>query len=389
MPTTPPDKIPTWGTDDLNNTVPGSAKQAAGWEVNEVPSSGHINWLFNQNGQMLEFLAEQIAPMAVVRNVKKEATSPFRSSCTATGVWYLPEFDKWYLYQWETTTSYWYESGDGGATWSAPWSPAASHSGNQLSRPVTDGSVLRIIAGNVVYESGTGSLANMVAHSTLPTSYAVYEHGFVYDSANSAWVAGCTVGGVDTGSARNVSGTTWNGTLLTVSHDIQSMDGDGAGRIIVSSRNDLGNVYYSTNGGSTYLLSTTPPHRFEYISWSEKLGLFLGINVSVGNNNELFVTLNGGTWWDTGLTCSNYIVSDEFVVCYGLQADSKSGVGYPVYLITGYNSAGDGNQLDILHVGEVGEKPFRNSPAEYRAGQGKIYYLAEATYDLHSAKWKP
>lgn len=51
-----PSQVPDWNTGGGNRTEPSAGEKASGYAVNDVPSSGKLNWLLNLAGQWASYL---------------------------------------------------------------------------------------------------------------------------------------------------------------------------------------------------------------------------------------------------------------------------------------------------------------------------------------------
>lgn len=55
-----PGATPNWNTDGTNRTTPSAGELAAGYAVNQVPSSSKLNWWMNTVYQWIQYFADQV-----------------------------------------------------------------------------------------------------------------------------------------------------------------------------------------------------------------------------------------------------------------------------------------------------------------------------------------
>ncbi len=185
----PPEDLPTWDTDDNNSTDPGAAKRADGWNLNEVPSSAHMNWLHQQTTEWVNYLQKMTAPMTFLRNMVLTDDTAFASS--GAGMCHIRYVDGLGKYLAVTRagsgTMYAYESTDG-ITWTNETSLGST---GPISKIASDGvDIVCFRYENELMTSSTGSVAGLTYQGNSLNGGSVRDDmDLVYDPVNDYYIA--------------------------------------------------------------------------------------------------------------------------------------------------------------------------------------------------------
>jgi len=304
MAITPPDKIPTWATNETNNSDPGAAKQAAGWSTNEAPSSGHINWLLNGMGGFIELFANTLKPQMAFWNTDFTANSPF-GSITTYHITYLDTFQKWYAVTLQSGAAKAYESTDG-VTWgSAKTLKASGASG--ISQWAEDGTNLYVAVDDTVYSS-TGAVASLSSDSTFADITAVV--GLTWDETNGVLIGAGAGPSFDRIETKNGAGS-WTVRTTVATSTVVSLATNSSGKSVCTT--DASEVFYTVNPEGGTWSTSTPPSILGGIIWSPSVGVFVATNSA----HSMYFSDTGASFTDSGFDAYQIIENGEFLYAIG------------------------------------------------------------------------
>lgn len=307
---TPPEGIPQWDTGDNNSTDPGTAKKAAGWALNEVPSSAHMNWLHQQQGEWIEFLSKVCAPEIFRRN----------STYTSNQMFTTPALPEHYHIIYNDTLGkylatarnslgdgYAYDSADG-ITWGNEFTAIAS----PVSRVASDGVVIVcFMHESALYTSSTGSTAGLTFRGALPAGLRT-GWDVVYDATNGYYIATgaefvCTLNN----STANVhTPADWVTTRNWAAESVEGIAVSPTGVAVITFIG-TGSAT-STDGGQTWS-AKAGANNFGAPIYSPASDCFFAYDRTA---NLLYFKPNsaGTTWTDTGLNIVGLIVHENVTI---------------------------------------------------------------------------
>ena len=279
MATTPPTQIPTWGTDEINNTDPGAAKQATGWAVNEVPSSGHINWLLNGLGSAADFVTKVMAPYIAHSNRVYTGSVVWDTAPDRHRSNYLADTGQHYVINMNTAgVTNVYVSADG-ITWGGAQALGDSNS-TTISSFCSDGVSAFVAVDEKVYQATPTSFSEMYDFGGAENI-----SGLVYDKNNSRFIAG-GVGDIFHSS----SGISWTAVTAPTNQIEHVAHNPITGRTIAFEAGTF-DIWYSDNATTwnSYALTID----YDLVWYSPRINRFCGVRTS---DKKLAVSKTGQNW---------------------------------------------------------------------------------------------
>jgi len=361
-----------------------------------------------QYNQVREALGVRFAGHSIVANLEATAHD-FGSGYYGTGFWYFPELGKWWCMATKSGAGITIWDSDDGLTWSAGYTTAAAHFVQGPTRPVTDGTVVRFVASDQVYESSDGTAAAITVHSVIPARSFGFKTAFkCLTYSGSAWVCGLfpdsTPQPIDEQLVYNTTGTTWTNCTFTGDTTvpggdygsnpiITGLDSDGVDNVMLAhyslEGSDVGgHLSYSTDGGLTFSLH----HQFadnnfqaRDLYWSPSMAAWLVNELTVSITNDLWYSMNGTTWTNSGLTVydSSIDVNPYFVSALGATGSGTTGIGYPFYVLYKIPNRSS-TRASGTFAGELGMRP---QGIEFKSGDGKFLCSAGTNDTLYVASW--
>lgn len=186
---TPPDNIPTWGTDGgAELTDPGDSKRATGFITGEAPAAGHMNHQLKQIGEWVEAQRKLLAPQMFIKNMTITNDTAFASiggGVNHCHIRYVDGLSKYIATARTSGTVYAYQSTDG-ITWSDETAIGSFTSVSKMASDGTDMVWFHYEKG--LYTSSTGSVTGITSRGTVGGNLRD-DIDVVYDPINDYYVA--------------------------------------------------------------------------------------------------------------------------------------------------------------------------------------------------------